>query len=399
MENKFTSLNNSELQEQLAMLSEFLNENYEFRNNILSNVYELRERSAEPKPFRPFSREARNSLIRRIKTMGLEIPSLGQNLDEYVYSEETALYDPIKDWLESLPAWDGKNHVGKLFGRIPGLTTEQHYMLAVWLRSAAAHWMGMDMLHGNESVITLVGGQGVKKSTFCATILPPHLRCYYLDHLNLSNKNDKEMALTSNLIVNLDEFDQIKPSQQAELKQTLSKAEVNGRPIYGRAQKRRQRFASFVATTNQPRPLKDPTGSRRYICVRIPDNELIDIDAFIDYEQLYAQVLYELKEQGMRYWFTAEENKRIEEINQEFQEIISLEGMVDACFRRPAEGEVVRPIPVNEILEEIRAEFPTFKPTDNMNVRLGKVLKAQNYERKRVTQGSVYYLVSRKAAA
>lgn len=389
----------SELQEQIILLGEFLSENYEFRHNVLSDVYEIRELQPELKPFRPFTREARNSLIRRIKCEGLEIPTLGKNIDEYVYSEETPLYDPAKDWLMSLPQWDGQNHVGEFFGRIPGITTEQHHLLAIWLRSAVAHWLDMDMLHGNESVLTLVGHQGCHKSTFQATILPPHLRGYYLDHINLGNKNDKEMALTSNLLVNLDELDQIKSGKQAELKQTLSKIVVNGRPIYGRAQKCRKRYASFVATTNNPRPLNDPTGSRRYLCIRIPDGEIINTDAVIDYEQLYAQVVYELQCKQMRYWFTSEETERIEELNRGFQQVIDLEGMIDICFRRPEQGEEVRPISINEIALEILSEFPALKAGDSFNVRIGKALKSQNYERKRITQGSVYYLVPRKAAA
>lgn len=395
-----TSTNNSsELQEQLALLKEFLSENYDFRHNVLSDVYEIRECNTEPKPFRPYTREARNTLIQRIKCEGLEIPSLSTNLDECIISEETPLYDPIKDWLQSLPAWDGKNHIGELFGRIPDLTTEQHHFAAIWIRSAVAHWLDMDQLHGNENVVTLIGAQGCGKSTFCARILPPFLRNYYLDHINLSNKNDKEMALASNLLVNLDELDQIKPKQQAELKQTLSKAVVNGRPIYGRAQKCRKRYASFVSTTNNLRPLNDPTGSRRFICIRIPDGKLINNEGTINYEQLYAQVLFELREKQMPYWFTPDENQRIEQLNYPFQRILTLEGMIETCFRRPKEGEVVHPIPVNEIAAEIIAEFPNLKDAEGICLRLGKALKAQNYERKRITQGSVYYIVPKKKAA
>ena len=381
------------------MLDEFLSENYEFRHNVLSDVYEIRELGSEPKPFRPFTREARNSLLRRIKSEGLDIQSPGLNVDEYVYSEETPLYDPAGDWLQSLPAWDGRNHVAELFDRIPAVTTEQHHLLAIWLRSTVAHWSGMDMMHGNECVVTLIGTQGCGKSTFCARILPPHLRSYYLDHINLGNKNDKEMALTGNLLVNLDELDQIKAGQHAELKQTLSKIMVNGRPIYGRAQKCRHRYASFVSTTNNPRPLNDPTGSRRYLCIRIPEGELINNETVIDYEQLYAQVVYELNEKQMRYWFNGEEVRRIEQLNQGYQRIVSLEGMIDTCFRRPEDGETVRPLLIDEILKEILAEFPSIRTTEGIHVRLGKVLKAQNFERKRITQGSAYYVVSRKTAA
>ncbi len=116
-------------------------------------------------------------------------------------------------------------------------------------------------------------------------LLPRQLREYYLDHLNLSNKFDKEMALTNNLLVNLDELEAIRPSQHAALKQTLSKNKVNGRPIFGKAQDDRPRYASFVSTTNNPHPLTDATGSRRYICLTIPKGQFIDNAGDIDYER------------------------------------------------------------------------------------------------------------------
>lgn len=399
IERKTMTNNSSELQELIEMLGEYLGQNYEFRHNVLSDTYEFRECSEEIKPFRALTREARNSIIRHIKCDGLEIPNIGQNVDEYIYSEETPQYDPVKDWLLSLPAWDGKDRVRELFDLLPGITDEQHYMLATWLRSTVAHWLGTDMLHGNESVVTLIGAQGCRKSTFCQTILPPHLRSYYLDHINLGNKNDKEMALTNNLLVNLDELDQIKPGQQAELKQTLSKVMVNGRPIYGRAQKCRKRYASFVGTTNNPRPLNDPTGSRRYLCIRIPDGALINTDVEIDYNQLYAQVVNELNEKHMRYWFTTDETHRIEELNKGYQRVASLDEMLDVCFRHPEDGEAVSPITVTEILSAIGTEFPSVKTITNVGVRLGLALKSQNYERKRIPKGSAYYIVPKKSAA
>lgn len=384
--------------EQLALLEVFLNENYEFRRNVLSNMYELREQGDEPGEFRPLTREARNTLMRRFRFTGMEDTNLGQHVDEYIYSEDTPAYNPAHDWLMSLPAWDGNNHIGALFNRLPGITTEQHHFLAIWLRSAVAHWMGMDMLHGNECVVTIIGAQGCGKSTFFASMLPPHLRSYYLDHINLGNKNDKEMALTNNLLINLDELDQIRPAKHAELKQTLSKIMVNGRPIYGREQKCRQRFASFVSTTNNPRPLNDPTGSRRYICIRIPAGQLINNDEPTDYAQLYAQVIHELLVEKERYWFTNDETRRIEQLNQEYQNIISLEDMIDLCFRHPEAGENVHPLTIKDIKSAIETEFPSVKLADNINIRLGKALLAQDYERKRITKGSVYYIVSRKQA-
>ena len=186
-------------------------------------------------------------IIRARKELADEKCNPKTDIQDLLRSEEVRAYDPIREFLEDMPQWDGQNHVARLFSRLPGLSTEQHHFLAVWLRSAVAHWLQMDMLHGNECVPTLIGAQGCGKTTFVRRLLPQPLRQYYLDHLNLSNKFDKEMALTNNLIVNLDELDAIRPSQHPALKQTLSKSKVNGRPIFGRAQADRPRYASFVA--------------------------------------------------------------------------------------------------------------------------------------------------------
>ncbi len=200
------------------------------------------------------TRESQNTILRRAKRELGDVKGLKASIEEYIYSEETPDYDPIAEYLSALPAWDGYDRIRELFQRLPGVSEEQIYQHSVWLRSCVAHWLQLDNLHGNEQVLTLIGAQGCGKSTYCALLLPLNFREYYLDHVNLSNKFDKEMALTSNLFVNLDELDQIKSGKQAELKQMLSKIQANGRPIFGKAQRSRKRYASFVATTNNPRP-------------------------------------------------------------------------------------------------------------------------------------------------
>lgn len=280
---------------EVELVEEFLHEKYEFRNNVLSKQIEFRERSAsENVAFRVLSCEAQNSIvINCLKELGDEVKGIKSLVNAIINSEQTQTYDPIVEYLNALPQWDGVDRVEALANCIPNLSDKQKYWFAIWLRSAVAHWLHMDMLHGNECVPTFIGSQGCGKSTFCQRLLPPQFRRYYLDHINLGNKFDKEMAMTNNLIVNIDELDQIKASQQAELKQTLSKSKVNGRQIYGRVQSDRHRYASFVSTTNNPHPLQDLTGSRRYLCIRIPDGELIDNDTAIEYDLFYAQLVYE----------------------------------------------------------------------------------------------------------
>ena len=382
-------------QEGTLVIEQFLVENYRFRRNILNGKVEF---LAKPKAddaaeglsnglkeadlkFRPLTQEALNSIVIRAKRENiLEKGSPKTEISEYVQSEEVPVFNPIVEFLNGLPQWDGQNHVARLFSRIPGLNSEQQNFLAIWLRSAVAHWLQMDMLHGNECVPTLIGAQGCGKTTFVRRLLPPHLRQYYLDHLNLSNKFDKEMALSNNLIVNLDELDAIRPSQHAALKQTLSKSKVNGRPIFGRTQEDRLRFASFVATTNNPHPLTDATGSRRYICLSIPQGQMIDNDGEIDYEQLYAQVVYELQVVKAPYWFNNLEVARIQELNQNFMGQTDIAAIIRACFRKPEEGEKSQAMNSAQMLTVIQNEFPSVKATHSTKVHLGLAMKELEYE-------------------
>ena len=388
-----------------TLVEEFMAMSYEFRRNVLSDKYEMREvcndneADAHPKPWRTVTRESQNTLLRRAKRELGDLKGLKASIEEYIYSEETPDYDPISEYLNQLPAWDGHDRVRELFQRLPGLTEEQLAQHSVWLRSSVAHWLQMDQLHGNEQVLTLIGAQGCGKSTFCAQLLPPQFREYYLDHVNLGNKFDKEMALTSNLLVNLDELDQIKSGKQAELKQMLSKIQVNGRPIFGKAQRSRKRYASFVATTNNPRPLQDTTGSRRYLCVEIPQDAIILNDHPIAYEQLYAQVVHEVREQHLPYWFTPAETRRIEEMNVKFQRVSDLESMVTTCFRRPEAGEMVIPMLTRDVVRVLAKAFPELKQNHGTIIKVGLLLKAMNYDQKDLAQGSAYFVVPIKKAA
>ena len=398
-------------QEGMLAAELFLRDNYRFRRNVLNGKVEyqtlpettptLGAESGEPKEALPWvvlTQEAQNSIILRAKRADIcDGANPKTDIVEILNSNEVPMFDPIKDYLSHLPKWDGQNHIVRLFSRLPGVSSEQQAFLSTWFLSTVAHWLQMDTLHGNECVPTLIGSQGCGKTTFVRRMLPPHLRGYYLDHLNLSNKFDKEMALTNNLLVNLDELEAIRPSQHASLKQTLSKSKVNGRPIYGCSQEDRPRYASFVATTNNPHPLTDVTGSRRYICINIPQGQFIDNTGEIDYEQLYAQALYELKELKSPYWFNNEEVARIQELNLNYMGKTDIGDIVEACFRKPQEGEKADLLNSGQMLQVIRESYPSVKDSQGVKIKLGLVLKAQGFARKDKNDGTYYYVMFRNS--
>ena len=103
----------------------FLDTNYLFRRNVLSGKTEYLT-VAQDEEWKILTSEAINSIVRRAKKMNIGgKKSPRQDIIEYLNSEDIPSFDPIREYLENLPQWDGNNHVANLFGRIPGLTSEQ----------------------------------------------------------------------------------------------------------------------------------------------------------------------------------------------------------------------------------------------------------------------------------
>ena len=146
--------------ESVLIIEQFLTDNYLSRRNVLNGKVEFKCRAELSAEYRPLTQEALNSIIIRALREGLDADCNPKaDITMYVNSEEVPLFNPIQEFLNNLPQWDGQNHVARLFSRIPGISTEQHTFLAVWLRSTVAHWLQLDTMHGNEVVPVLIGPQ------------------------------------------------------------------------------------------------------------------------------------------------------------------------------------------------------------------------------------------------
>ncbi|MBO7553612.1 MAG: hypothetical protein J6T82_06230 [Bacteroidaceae bacterium] len=172
------------MSEAVFQTESFLNENYEFRRNVLNGKTEMKPTKTEDAKWGIMTDVILNSIILRAKKAEIGGNLVQGIIQQIVHSESIPEWNPVVYYLEHLPVWDKQNHVAKLFERIPGLTSEQLSWCSTWLRSAVAHWMDIDRLHGNESVPILIGKQGCGKSTFAVRLLPPELREYYLQKLS-----------------------------------------------------------------------------------------------------------------------------------------------------------------------------------------------------------------------
>ena len=381
------------VEESLLDVEYHLEHNYQFRRNVLSGMVEYKKNGEPDESFSRLTSEALNTIFIKAKREIPDDTSLKTDIKAYVESDIPPVYNPVVAWLDSLAKWDGKDRVTEFLNRIPGLSDEKIAFLRIYLRSNVAHWLNMEQEHGNETVPLLIGNQGCGKSTFCVRFLPKHLRQYYLDHFNLANKFDKEMALSNCLLICLDEIDMYNARQMAQVKQALSKVKVNGRKIYGKTIDERMRFASFIATTNNRHPLVDKTGSRRFLTIEIPNGKMINNDSEIEYEQLYAQLLHEVRDEKLRYWYTNEETQRIQELNAPYEQTLDLELMIDCMFRKPQGNEKHGAFTSLDIRKILKQQYPDVADSQLNSIKIGKAMKEMKVARVKSKRGVSYSLI------
>ena len=237
---------------------------------------------------------------------------------------------------------------------------------------------GRDALYGAQMVLMLVGGQGTRKSTFMRMLLPKELMPFYIDRIDFANKKEALRALSRFLLINIDEYDQISKAQTAFLKHLIQRTDVKERKLYSTTFEQSQRYAAFCATTNSLVPLKDESGSRRYMVVEV--NDVIDTDTQgdrkIDYKQLYAQIVYEI-EHGEEYAFTGEREQQIITQNADFYETPNVVSLFEDHFRKPKSSDDVLLLSPTELLSKLNMD-----PENRSNATaLGTYLRRQHYEK------------------
>ena len=372
----------------------FLNANFDMRKNLMTGVAEYRYKYSEDQTFKPLTEEVRNDMTIQAREQGLK--SWDQDVNRFIDSTRIEQYDPVNTWLKNLPTWDGHDYIKDLAARVP--TDQPHWekYLRYWLMGMVAQWRESDkQLTGNALTPLLIGRQGCGKTRFCKILLPEELRDYYNDKLNFKNEFDLNIALTSFALINIDEFDKTTNSQQIVLKYLLSSSDVKFRPPYGKTIKQYRRYTSFIGTTNQKQPLVDPTGSRRFVCVGIPNGKNIDFTDNINHSQLFAQVL-QMVVNGERYWLEDDEITQLMKENEPYQRTVPLEEMIAETFRKPKDGEG-RWWGTSEILTLFASKYAYFDAEKMSSNKLGRAINNYRFSfRHRVVNGLSEYFLCEK---
>ena len=294
---------------------------------------------------------------------------LKSDVMDVLRSDFARLYHPVREYIEALPAWDGKDRVKELCkhvkptpapsrreGSFDGtsltlLSQGGHaplpsggggggleWALHKWLVAMVATWMSD--LSTNHEIFVLIGRQGIYKTTFFRHLLPPQLRMYFWEnaHNSFSSKDD-HLALAENCLVEIEEIDLQNPRDISELKALATSEKVKERRPYARFREEKHRLASFCGSGNQQRFLSDDTGNRRWLCFMV--DHIDDPRTWnLDYDQLYAQLRDELR-QGFRYWFDPQEQRIVERQNQQFRIESDEEQLIRSRLRPPHPGDKI----------------------------------------------------------
>lgn len=278
---------------------------------------------------------------------------------DVIRSSYARLIHPVRDYIGSLPTWDHKDRVEQLAGYIHvepvqlNQTQEEARQLLVWaihkwLVAAVATWMSDEM--SNQTILVLIGRQGIFKTTFFRYLLPPALRAYFMENNHNSfNSKDDHLALAENCIVDIEEIDMTREKDISELKALATSVSVKERRPYARFREEKHRLASFCATGNQQRFLSDDTGNRRWLCFKC---ECIDDPRQwqLDYQQLYAQLRDEYLS-GFHHWFDSADQQRVEAQNDYFRIESDEEQLIYTHFRKPRPDRPIKLLKASTICQ------------------------------------------------
>lgn len=258
-------------------------------------------------------------------------------------------FHPVRDYLSAL-AWDGVARIDDVAERI--LTADptpiNRTMVRAWFISAVAR--AMEPGCKVDTSLVLVGAQGARKSTFFSTLAGPQ---WFSDTAVDIESKDAMMQINGAWIYELGEIEHVTGRAHAgRIKAFISSARDTFRAPFHRTLSAFPRSNVMVGSTNQEQFLNDPTGSRRFWCVRV--HGAVDIDALgAQRDQLWAEALAAYRSREA-WWLTPEAEAALREASERFRVSDPWEGAVDKWLAAQAAlpPSEQRPITSERILAE-----------------------------------------------
>lgn len=372
----------------------FLTMRYAFRYNTVLSCTEYRSVALSADSFTPLDPRMLRRIILEVQREGIEVSP--NDIRNYIESDYVRQFDPVGDYLASCEGtWDGHDHIGDLARTVPTDAPLWHKWFKTWLLAMVSQWQNQpSRLYGNSVAPLLISPQGYHKSTFCRRLLPDVLKWGYTDSLTLSDRRQVMLAMSQQLLINLDEFNQISPRvQQGFLKNVIQLPSIKAKRPYGTHIEELPRKASFIATSNMTDILSDPSGNRRFIGIEL--TAPIDTSCVPDHRQLFAQAL-QLLRNGRRSWFDKAETEQIMLWNRRYEIQEPADQYFSLCFSVAADplDPAAEWLSTAEIFDVIKQKVGSSLQVNTL-IAFGRKLANMPGMRRRKCETCTRYLVKR----
>lgn len=269
-----------------------------------------------------YTTEVRVDLVQRYKIK----PTKADVQDAILGAATRHAYHPVRQYLDGL-VWDGQERISRVVGDVLVSTdVSAPTYLRRWFISAVARGLGPGCKV--DTVIVLIGRQGIGKSSFFATLAGG----WFADtSLDLSNK-DAYLGVHRVWIYEMAELGGIYRRADANrIKSFLSARTDLYRAPYARAAEDHARGFVVVGTANEVDILRDDTGSRRFWPMLTTAVHLPCVAEWRD--QLWAEAVH-LYRAGEQWWLTDDEEElRAEEADAYGQEDVLDDAIADLLAR------------------------------------------------------------------
>lgn len=239
-------------------------------------------------------------------------------------------FHPVRDYLNSLPKWDGIERVEDLFIRYLQ-ADDTPYVRAVTRKTFAAavarvYVPGIKF----DCVPVLDGDQGIGKSTIVKDLVTSE---YYSETLSLTDMDDKSGAekLQGFWAVEIGELAGMKKADIEKVKAFLSTCDDKYRPSYGKVVESHPRQCIIIATVNGERGyLRDITGNRRFWIIKLHQKKQKKTWDFTpEYRAQFWAEAKEIWKSGEKLYLEGDLLEAAEEAQQSAMEVDERLGMVE----------------------------------------------------------------------
>jgi hypothetical protein len=358
---------------------------FEFRYNIVKKRVEIKINGNE---WLEIEDRMENDLIKELEKQGL--PSRLGLLKTSLNSSFSHDYNPFLEYLLNLPTWNGEDYIGELFTSL-NADDELKYYLEKWLVALVASILDHNVQ--NQTVLLLIGTQGVGKSRWLGKLIPPSLRQYFVQGIFDPRDKDTKILMSENLIGNLDELDSIEKRDVPKFKEFITSPGTKIRASYARNAMHFPRRISFCGSVNSLDFLQDLTGSRRFLCIEVKG--MINHAHKINMDMVYSQALA-LYNQGCKPYFDLTESKVIQERNEKFQSYSIEEEILREYFEPNENKKPSDRMTLLQIIQEIEKLLGENSKIRISHPKLGKILARMGFEKIKSNSSQTYCIKRRE---